>query len=281
MNPFPTIACLLIASAATALEVGDHIAALGDVAWISSPADISGKVALIDLWSPDSASTRAVMPRLTDLQRRHPEAVIVSLTATDPEAAQRFIAGMGSRIGYAVGVVPSLTPFDPGIGVPCAVVIDRSGRVVWWGDAMNAVEPLTHVLDGTFVAEPPHHAAPQPASMAPAAPTAPSDEQVMPMQMPVPQAGVQASSEPAPPPADSGSHTQWSFSFGLAAPFPYYGYHDGGYHDHGHSHDGDHSHHDDHGHHEQVPWIPAPPFFLPPLPLPGGNWLYPGSHHHH
>ncbi|MBA2481110.1 MAG: hypothetical protein H0V44_10635 [Planctomycetes bacterium] len=147
-----------------ALEVGGSVPAMDDATWISGSApaapsqpsqEAASRVSVIDLWSPTNPACRATMPRLTDLAKRHADRVrVLGLCAGDPEAASVFVQGMGSRVGYPIAVVPSLTPFAPSVGAPCTLLVDERGVVLWWGDALNVAEPLARVLDGTFVVEP-------------------------------------------------------------------------------------------------------------------------------
>lgn len=163
--PRLALVCLTMAVAAftpvckaMALETGDRLPALTDVAWIDGRSGAGDSAApdavtVVDLWSPDNAACRATMPRLTDLQKRHPEVRVIGLTDASDAATRRFVTGMGSRIGYGIGVVPALKAFAPSVGAPCALIVDRRGTVVWWGDAMDVPGPLARVLDGTFVPE--------------------------------------------------------------------------------------------------------------------------------
>lgn len=155
---FVLVSALLSPATALALEVGDRLPALSDVAWIDGKDAVGevdvGTVTVVDLWAPENPACRATMPRLTDLQKRHPEVRVIGLTGSSDAATRRFVTGMGSRIGYRIGVVTDLKAFVPSVGAPCALVIDRRGSVVWWGDAMDVPGPLARVLDGTFVPEP-------------------------------------------------------------------------------------------------------------------------------
>ncbi|MBA3709654.1 MAG: TlpA family protein disulfide reductase [Planctomycetes bacterium] len=146
---------LLFAGRAGALEVGGVMPSWNDVSWIGSAPAANGQVTVLDLWSPANPACRATMPRLTDLQTRYGDRVrVIGLCAGDADVARAFVAGMGSRVHYAIGTVASLAPFAPSVGAPCTLLIDSSGSVLWWGDALNAAEPLARVLNGTFVIEP-------------------------------------------------------------------------------------------------------------------------------
>jgi thiol-disulfide isomerase/thioredoxin len=171
-----TIALLLACGRASALDVGSRLPALNEVAWLGAPVDPAGAFTVVDLWSPENPACRAIMPRLTDLQRRHPEVRVIGLTAAPREEAERFVTGMGARVGYAIGVVSSLAPFAPPVGTPSAVLLDRSGNVLWWGDAMDVVEPLSRALTGTFV----------PVSLTPPSPPAAEAPRAEPATAPVP-----------------------------------------------------------------------------------------------
>jgi hypothetical protein len=217
-----------LASAAE-LDVGSRLPALGEVAWLGEPVDTTGHFAVIDLWSPDNPACRATMPRLTDLQRRHPEVRIVGLTAADPTLTSEFVSGMGSRVGYAIGVVPSLAPFAPPVGTPIALLVDRSGTVLWWGDATEIAEPLAEALGGTFIPTPPQvqpPLAPQPEQPMPAAPQSPPPA-VAPLQPPPPSPAPRTTS------VNVSVAVPWVWWWPFCAPYHSH-YHD--YHDHYHHH---------------------------------------------
>jgi hypothetical protein len=231
-------ACITVAIAlgglasAPALDVGEHLPALGPVTWLGDAVDPTGSFAVIDLWSPDNPACRATMPRLTDLQRRHPEVKIVGLAAGDPSLTEQFVKSMGSRVGYAIGVVPSLEPFAPPVGAPIAVLVDRSGTVLWWGDATEVAQPLAEALGGTFIPTPPMVQPPLAAPPVEAPPMAPAPSSYAPQPAPL-----------APPPPTPERHSSTSVSVSVAVPFvwwwPFYApyhshYHDSHYHDHYH-----------------------------------------------
>jgi thiol-disulfide isomerase/thioredoxin len=175
-------ACLaVVATTAQALDVGDRMPPLTEAAWIGHAPDPAGRFTVIDLWSPDDPACRATMPVMTDVQRRHPEVSVIGLTAADHTLAVEFVAGMESRVGYAVGIVPALAPYAPPVGAPAAVLIDRTGTVLWWGDALDIPTVLAQAQSSTFVPTPP--APPTPAAAAPAEqPAAPTSSVQQPQE---------------------------------------------------------------------------------------------------
>lgn len=148
------VVAALPAAPVAAVEVGEPLPALDAITWIGDAPEIKGRVVLVDLWSPADDAFRATMPRLTDLQRRHPDALVIGLAAGDAAAARRCVDAMGSRVGYAIGTVTDLARFAPAVaGAPVTLLVDRSGTVRWWGDALHAAEPLVDGLQGRWPSE--------------------------------------------------------------------------------------------------------------------------------
>jgi len=168
--------CLLSAGLA-AVDVGQAYPSLIGVTWITPPAQRQAHVTLVTLWTPDDPVYRSIMPRLSDLQRRHPEAAVIGLSAADISRVQPVLEAMRGRVSYANGLLPSLDPYLPPAGLPCSILIDQHGTVLWWGYPMDAAAPLADALEGTLHVE--LGAIPQPESK-PSPPSDPTDDNPVP-----------------------------------------------------------------------------------------------------
>jgi hypothetical protein len=171
-----------------ALDVGEPCPSLIGVSWLSEPAPHTGAhLTLLTLWTPDDPVYRSIMPRMTDLQHRHPEVLVVGVSAADQGRVERVLEAMSGRVGYANGILTRLDPFMPPAGLPCSLLVDAHGTVLWWGHPLDAAEPLAEALQGTLHVEAGpvvEHAAPEDAagvsasvqSTQPAQPVAPAPE---------------------------------------------------------------------------------------------------------
>lgn len=146
-----------VAAPAQALEIGDRLPSSGTVAWVTAPpSQAHPRVQLtvcLDAAAPDN---RAVMARITDLAHRHPDAGVVVYSASSEDSLRDLTHALGARCGVPVGRVESLTPYQPPVGLPWAVLSDQNGTVVWYGHPLDSAEPLVGALEGIWQVEIPH-----------------------------------------------------------------------------------------------------------------------------
>ena len=156
------------AQAATALSIGDPAPALRYDAWVKG-AEIDriapGKVHVVEFWATWCGPCIAVMPHLTELQKRHPEVVVVSVAASErgkDEAAKlskvrEFVEDKGDVMGYRVVYAGDPAKMsEPWMraagqsGIPCAFIVDGESKVAWIGHPGEMDGPLEQVLAGRW-----------------------------------------------------------------------------------------------------------------------------------
>jgi len=155
-------------AAGPSLSIGDPAPALRFDAWIKG-AEIDGiapgKVHVIEFWATWCGPCIAVMPHLTELQKRHPDVVVVSVAASErgkDEAAKLskvrgFVEKKGDVMGYRVVYAGDPTKMaEPWMraagqsGIPCAFIVDASSKVAWIGHPAEMDAPLEQVLAGRW-----------------------------------------------------------------------------------------------------------------------------------
>ena len=156
-----------------ALSVGDKAPPLAVETWLKHPQPAvvqPGKVSVVEFWATWCGPCLANIPHLTQLQKKYASRGLVVIGATsndkwgnDRRAVESMIAAKGTAFDYAVAWLPESRGADD-IGIfrnpwfrasevewlPCAYVIDRSGRIAFIGDPMMADPVVKAVLDGTF-----------------------------------------------------------------------------------------------------------------------------------
>lgn len=155
-----TIAALLAAVLVPlgALEVGDKAPSLATVTWLKGAAvEPSPAVTVVEFWATWCGPCRTTIPHLTGLQKKYGEKVrIAGLSNEDEATVKPFIAEMGAKMDYHVGIADVAThnAYMEGIdGIPHAFVIDATGVVVWHGHPGSMEGPLSQVIAGTFDAK--------------------------------------------------------------------------------------------------------------------------------
>jgi thiol-disulfide isomerase/thioredoxin len=150
------------------LGVGDPAPALAYDEWIKGDkidGIAKGKVHVIEFWATWCGPCIAAMPHLTELQKKHPEVVVVSCAASErgkDEAAKiakvkEFVSakgdGMGYRVVYAGDREKMSKPWMQAAGqngIPCAFIVDKNATVAWIGHPMQMDEPLDKILAGKW-----------------------------------------------------------------------------------------------------------------------------------
>jgi len=156
------------AAAVQKLGVGDPAPALQYDEWIKGDkvaAIEKGKVHVIEFWATWCGPCIAVMPHLSELQKKHPEVVVVSVAASERgkdesskiEKVKKFVEEKGDtmsyRIVYAGDREKMSKPWMQAAGqngIPCAFIVDKDSKIAWIGHPGTMDRPLEQIVAGTW-----------------------------------------------------------------------------------------------------------------------------------
>lgn len=143
---------------AAALEAGQKAPSLAKVTWMKGAAVETGSgITVVEFWATWCGPCRTSIPHLTELQKKYQDKVrIVGISNEDAATVTPFIAEMGAKMDYHVGIADVATygSYMEGIdGIPHAFVVDAGGMVVWRGHPSSMDNVLAQVVAGTFDAK--------------------------------------------------------------------------------------------------------------------------------
>ena len=115
-----------------------------------------GTVHVIEFSGTQCAPCVRCMPLLTELQKKYPGVVIVSVYPEPEKIVREYLPKHQDKIGYRVAVDPEgrmnaawMGAADQA-GIPCAFVVDGAGKIAWIGNAASVADPLAKIVAGTF-----------------------------------------------------------------------------------------------------------------------------------
>ncbi len=117
-----------------------------------------GTVYVVEFWATWCGPCRASMPHLTELQKEHPEIVIVGVSDEPLEKVEPFInsEAWAEKTGYRITTDPDRSVHTDYMkaagqnGIPTAFIVGKDGVIEWIGHPMQMDEPLKQVIAGTF-----------------------------------------------------------------------------------------------------------------------------------
>jgi thiol-disulfide isomerase/thioredoxin len=138
-----------------ALDVGAKAPPLAKVTWMKgAPVEVGSTITVVEFWATWCGPCRTSIPHLTELQKKYQDKVrIVGISNEDAETVKPFIAEMGGKMDYHVGIADPATygSYMEGVdGIPHAFIVDAGGMVVWMGHPGNMGGTLAQVVAGTF-----------------------------------------------------------------------------------------------------------------------------------
>lgn len=147
-----------VLSNATALEVGEKAPSLAKVTWMKgAPVQTGSGITVVEFWATWCGPCKVSIPHLTELQKKYQGKVhIVGISNEDAATVTPFIAQMGAKMDYHVGIADVATygSYMEGVeGIPYAFVIDAGGTVMWGGHPGSMDSVLGQVVAGTFDAK--------------------------------------------------------------------------------------------------------------------------------
>lgn len=159
MRLFAILAVLTaMLSQVMALEVGQKAPSLAKITWMKGAAVETGTaVTVVEFWATWCGPCKTSIPHLTELQKKYADKVhIVGISNEDAATVKPFIAEMGAKMDYHVGIADVVTyaSYMEGVdGIPHAFLVDAGGMVVWHGHPSGMDGVLAQVLAGTFDAK--------------------------------------------------------------------------------------------------------------------------------
>ncbi len=148
-----------VASTYSQAGLGDSVSEespLGQIApdmdfktWVGTPVNLTGKFAIISVWSPKSAACRKWIPTLNDLHKALAGKVEVVGVTTASEAE---VSASDPKIDFPCAIDPE-GKFQQAAGVtmlPCVLLVDTNNIVRYFG---HPAAVTTNTLQGLFKGE--------------------------------------------------------------------------------------------------------------------------------
>jgi len=157
-----TVAALTLAATGVyADQIGDKAKALDVSEWVKGqPVDVTdGKnVYVVEFWATWCSPCTASIPHLTGLQKEYKDknVVFVGISMEDLKTVKPFVEEQGEKMDYTVVLDSAtqsyknyMTAFGQ-VGIPCAFIVNKEGRVAWAGHPMVIDKILAEIVDGTY-----------------------------------------------------------------------------------------------------------------------------------
>jgi thiol-disulfide isomerase/thioredoxin len=153
-----------------ALQVGDAAPVLKVSQWLQGnavPEFAPGKVYVVEFWAAWSRPSVAVMPLLAELQGEYRDkgVTIIGHSTSDPASTREQVAALlekrGAKLGYTFAHAEERAASEAWmksagkLGIPCAFVIDKTGRIAYIGHPMYLPLVLPKVVAGTWTLDDP------------------------------------------------------------------------------------------------------------------------------
>lgn len=144
-----------------AATVGDPAPGISIERWIKgTPTQVTpGKnVYIVEFWATWCGPCKASIPHLTEVQRKYADKglIVIGVSSEKPETVAGFVGSQGDGMGYRVAVDSSrrtstawMTAYGH-TGIPCAFIVDRTGKVAWHGNPARMDAPLEEIIAGTY-----------------------------------------------------------------------------------------------------------------------------------
>ena len=151
---------------ASSLKIGDVAPLLKIEKWYNTaPIDAfeKGKVYVVEFWASWCQPCRKSIPHLNKLQKEFKdELVVVAVAASERKgttALEKLLATKKEELTYAVGYTNDGQTFKNymwaanNTGLPWTFIIDKNGKVVWWGQPFYSQfeSTLRSVIKGTYM----------------------------------------------------------------------------------------------------------------------------------
>lgn len=125
-----------------------------------------GTVYVVEFWATWCGPCRATIPHLTELQKKHKDAVFIGVDVFEHDVKEvaPFLEEMGDKMDYRVALDDVAEGDDPSEGkmatgwmdaageggIPTAFIVDKDGKVAWIGHPASMDEPLDQIIKGEY-----------------------------------------------------------------------------------------------------------------------------------
>ena len=157
------------ARGAEPLNIGDPAPKLEVGEWLKGDpvkSFESGKTYVVEFWATWCGPCRTSIPHLSELQKKYGEVTVLGVSVWENDQADipPFLKEMGPKMEYRVAAdsVPKGKDGNAGAmakgwmaaagesGIPCAFVVDGTGKIAWIGHPMEIDEPLAKIVAGKY-----------------------------------------------------------------------------------------------------------------------------------
>jgi thiol-disulfide isomerase/thioredoxin len=155
------IFCCAFGLAACAAELGDPAPALQIAKWIKGKqveltACKTTSVVVVDLWATWCPFCIESIPHLTELQKKYGSKCVqvVGISAEEEGLVKDYVGKQGDKMHYSVALdrdQATSTAYQNASkqeGIPQTFIVDKEGRLVWYGPPMQIDKPLESVVAG-------------------------------------------------------------------------------------------------------------------------------------
>lgn len=162
-----TLSVCRVAAGDGVITPGERVPNLSEVRWIrGGPVSNfeTGRVYVLEFWSTWCAACVESIDELNRLARRYEkDASFIAIHVWQKEAAPKPAAFLEARSSAGKAIVEFPVAEDvegatatawldatQSTGLPTAMIVDRTSRLVWFGHSRDLEGPLKEVVDGTF-----------------------------------------------------------------------------------------------------------------------------------
>lgn len=162
--PFALAAMIMAPSNLRAAELGMDAPALHIAKFVKGgPVDLAkgkgSQIYVVEFWATWCGPCRVSIPHMTELQKKFKDKHVTMIGISDEtvDKVAPFVKDMGDKMDYVVAIDDEqktaqdyMAAFDQN-GIPTAFVVDKAGKVVWYGHPMGDLEKvLDQVVEGKF-----------------------------------------------------------------------------------------------------------------------------------
>ncbi|MCX7885875.1 MAG: TlpA family protein disulfide reductase [Verrucomicrobiae bacterium] len=142
------LACVsLVWGRASKSMVGEKLPPL-NLQYLKGKPDIAGKPLILEFWATWCPPCRKSIPHLNDLYNKHKSKglVVIGVSNEKRDVVEKFLKT--TRMDYYPAVDANLAKTFGVTGIPHAVLVDKTGKIVWEGHpAQISEKELALILD--------------------------------------------------------------------------------------------------------------------------------------